>query len=406
MLDLGTESREAAHLAAASCDLLQPLVQFVCNQDEKGGVENSRRKQVLVRFLMNLLGRPLSLLSQHPELSKEGLEVHPATWTTMDIVCKLLTRLTSNLVTLEVEEEKEEQVESTGLPTLFYWVLGECQQKETIPQIYSHLHLLHLSCPHICLFLSQTEEMRVHKGLILLKSRLEALHPSSLSSEEAENPALTSLVVPLTKVIIHHDMKEIRQMGFYCYRLLLSAFSLEGRYTIFILLLNNVTHSGLLGWTVTQVKEAVSASLNPTTYCSLYHGPGLVRLANKIFALEQGAETDLLEASHHVLDTINFSVFLLTRDKENITGGKTLLLPQMKEWTEKLSTGLDLSVAHYRQRLLQPDEDSGPEMQAQVGGIMLPQMDKKQKEKVIKDALNTFDLIQFNLVRLRELLGL
>ena len=27
----------------------------------------------------------------------------------------------------------------------------------------------------------------------------------------------------------------------------------------------------------------------------------------------QGAETDLLEASHHVLDTINFSVFLLTR---------------------------------------------------------------------------------------------
>ena len=36
------------------------------------------------------------------------------------------------------------------------------------------------------------------------------------------------------------------------------------------------------------------------------------------------------------------------RDKENVTGGKTLLLPQMKDWTEKLSTGLDLSVAHYR----------------------------------------------------------
>ena len=36
------------------------------------------------------------------------------------------------------------------------------------------------------------------------------------------------------------------------------------------------------------------------------------------------------------------------RDKENVTGGKSLLLPQMKDWTEKLSTGLDLSVAHYR----------------------------------------------------------
>jgi len=406
VIDLGPESREAAHLAAASCDLIQPLVDFVCKQDEKGGGENGRRKMVLVRFLVNLLGRPLSLLSQHPEVSKEGLEVHPATWATMDRACKFLTRLTSNLVTLEVEEEKGEEVESTGLPTVFYWVLGECQQKEVIPQVYSHLHLLHLSCPHICLLLSQTEEMRVHKGLILLCRRLEALPLSSLLPEEAENPTLTSLVVPLTKVIIHHDVKEVRQLGFTCYRLLLSAFSLEGRYTLFLFLLNNITHSGLLGWTVTQVKESVSASLNPNTSCSLYHGPGLVRLANKIYTLEQGAETDLLEASHHVLDTINFSVFLLTRDKENITGGKTLLLPQMKEWTEKLTTGLDLSVAHYRQRLVQPEEESGLEVQAQVGGIIMPKMDKKQKVKVIKDALNTFDLIQFNLVRLRELLGL
>ena len=188
MLDLGAESREAAHLAAACSDFVQPLVDFVCKQEETGGIENGRRKIVLVRFLVNLLGRPLSILSQHPEVSKEGLEVHPATWETMDMACKFLARLTSNLATLEVEKEEGEEVESMGLPTLFYWVLGECQQKEVpflllffggynsrqpiyhqvIPQVYSHLHLLHLSCPHICLLISQTEEMRVHKGLILL----------------------------------------------------------------------------------------------------------------------------------------------------------------------------------------------------------------------------------------------
>ena len=108
----------------------------------------------------------------------------------------------------------------------------------------------------------------------------------------------------LIEVIIHHDVKEVRQLGFTCYRLLLSAFSLEARYTLFLFLLNNITHSGLLGWTVTQVcrtkiaiksdsdgvvqvKEAVSASLNPSSSCPLYHGPGLVRLANKIYTLEQ-----------------------------------------------------------------------------------------------------------------------
>ena len=135
VLDLGAESREAAHLAAASCDLVQPLVHFVCQQDEKGGAENGRRKMVLVRFLVNLLGRPLSLLSQHPEVSKEGLEVQPATWATMDMACKFLARLTSNLATLEVEKEEGEEVESMGLPTLFYWVLGECQQKE-VPSLF------------------------------------------------------------------------------------------------------------------------------------------------------------------------------------------------------------------------------------------------------------------------------
>ena len=137
VLDLRAESREAAHLAAASCDLIQPLVQFVCEQDEKGGVENGRRKIVLVRFLVNLLGRPLSILSQHPEVSKEGLEVLPATWATMDVASNFLTRLTSNLITLKVEEEKGEEVEAMGLPTLYYWVLGECQHKEVnLPSLF------------------------------------------------------------------------------------------------------------------------------------------------------------------------------------------------------------------------------------------------------------------------------
>ena len=129
-------------------------------------------------------------------------------------------------------------------------------------------------------------------------------------------------------------------------------------------------------------------------------------MASFILQTVQGAETDLLEASHHILDTINFSVFLLTRDKENITGGKTLLMHKMRDWTEKLTKGLDLSVAHYKQRLLQPEEETGPEVQAQVGGVVVPKMDKKQRERVLKDALNTFDLIQFNLVRLRDLLDL
>ena len=64
--DLGEEAREGAHLAAAAVDLVEPLVEFVAKQEGEEG-ENSRRREVLVRFLVQMLGRPLSVLPQHPE---------------------------------------------------------------------------------------------------------------------------------------------------------------------------------------------------------------------------------------------------------------------------------------------------------------------------------------------------
>ena len=41
----------------------------------------------------------------------------------------------------------------------------------------------------------------------------------------------------------------------------------------------------------------------------------------------------------------------------------------------------------------------------EVGGALLAPPDREHQERVIRAALSTFDLLHFNLVRLRELLG-
>ena len=62
-------------------------------------------------------------------------------------------------------------------------------------------------------------------------------------------------------------------------------------------------------------------------------------------------------------------------------------------------------MAHYRQRLEQPEEAVPVEGGVEVGGAILAPPDREHQERVIRAALSTFDLLQFNLVRLRELLG-
>ena len=112
------------------------------------------------------------------------------------------------------------------------------------------------------------------------------------------------------------------------------------------------------------------------------------------------------------------------RDREDRAGVRTILLPKIQvcnrsagadndvhshthaqEWESQLSTGLQLSTAHYRQRLEQPEETVPVEGGVEVGGALLAPPDREHQERVIRAALSTFDLLHFNLVRLRELLG-
>ena len=78
----------------------------------------------------------------------------------------------------------------------------------------------------------------------------------------------------------------------------------------------------------------------------------------------------------------------------------------IKLWTEDLARGLDLSIAHYQHRAQEPLNKTGDDVETEVvvAGRALPAMDPEKMKDVIRSALNTFSLLQFNLARVKDVL--
>ena len=412
-LDQTEAAMECIDLLDAVADFIDPLINIV--QTSAQEADNKHRKSVLLHFLLSALSHPLSPLSQHPESDPAGQLVFPASHAASARLVTAIAEVTTNILddVLQFPHSKErmsvqddEPLDQTSLGTFLYLLLGEGLCLDRMPAIYSKLFLLQRSSPHISVLLKQTQEIRVHKGLILLEKLLTSITPSSLPTTEAENPSLVSLISPLVNVIVYQDVAELRKLGFACYSKFVNMFNLSGRYSLYNHLLNTVNHSGLLGWTITSLKNSIALSLarnedsKPAVQHPEYTGHSLARIVLPLFRLSNGAETDLLEVSDEVLATINCAHFLLVRDKENISGIQDMK-SEIKNWVDQLTQGLELSTAHYEQKLKEPFDDSS-NMNVTVGGRELPVMDEKKLREVVHSALHTFSLIQFNLVRVKE----
>ena len=406
-IDHTEAARESIDLLESVTDFIEPLIEIVKTSGEQK--DNKNRKSVLLQFLLCTLANPLSSLSQHPEEDKGGLQVYPASHQAATKLVIAIADITSNIFEdvinfpcsknkLSVQED--DPIDETSVPTFLYLLIGEGLCLDRVPAVYTKLHLLHKSSSHIIILLKQVQEIKVHKSLLLLEQLLNYIPPSSLPPTESQNPALINILTPLVTVIVYQDVAELRKLGFSCYCKFVDMFSLSGKYNLYNHLLNTVNHSGLLGWTITSLKNSIALNLSSAEQCQEYTGDSLARIVAPLFKLSNGVETDLLEVSDEVISTINFAHFLLVRDRDNRSGIQNMKV-DIKEWVNQLEVGLRLSTAHYEQKLKESFEDQS-EMNVTVGGRELPAMDEKKMREVIHSALQTFSLIQFNLVRVKD----
>ena len=409
-LDQTEAAVQCAGLVTACLELAQSLLAIVTSHQEEP--DNKHRVSVLLSFLLSLLA-PLSSLSQHCETNQSEEEINPVTRQTADKIMENISALATNNW-IDILQFPSAEIKNTfpdigdldpvSVPTYIYLLLGERMCQDKMPSVYTNIYLLRASTVHILTLIKQANQIRVHKGLLLLQNLLNNFKQQSLTGNEADDPLLLSLLPPLVTVIIYQEVEELRQLGFSCYANFVRMFSVRARFSLYKYLLKTVNHSGLLGWTITSLKDAIAANLVSEQFVELYSGQSLSELVTPLLELQHGAETDLLEVSDELLATLNFVQFLLLRDKDNRTGLSDWR-DRLITWTDQITAGLDMSIAHYQQKLKEPQEDAMPGIGVVVGGRELPPMDQKQMKDVLCSALDTFSIIQFNLGRVKDLLN-
>ena len=394
----------------------EPLVAIIQRDSEEEEGDNRHRRTVMINFLLSLLP-PLSTLPQHPQTDTRGSLVHPASADVCSRLVTLLSRITRDIWTnifnfpksikrKHLSDSESVELFSVQDGILLYLVLVEEICYDQVPSVFLHSHILRTASPHIITLLKSDNQEQVYKGLLLLNKLLTRISPESLSKDRVEDPSLVNLIHPMVTVTVYHDVDEGRKLCFSCFSKFVGIWDLGARSRVYHHLLNTVNHSGLLGWTITSLKDAVMRSIKAPETLESYSGSEFKKLVEPLLKLKHGPETDLLEVSDELISTIGFVRVLLGFDKANKTGIFDLK-ETISSWVDDLTKGLQLSVAHYEQKLTEPmdtEEVGGPEFGVSVGGRQLPGMEPDNMREVIISALKTFNLIQFNLGMVKDML--
>ncbi|XP_068208721.1 glomulin-like isoform X1 [Palaemon carinicauda] len=301
---------------------------------------------------------------------------------------------------------EKESVSQLSLACYFYCILSQDMASDFVPFVYSH-QFVFLNClPLICHLLELTDDIAIHKALMLSKALLNKIAEFSLPNECLEAKAHSSFPQLLIRVMTYSDNFELRKTALDIFRPYLRKFERTGRRNLLKCLLVSVKHAGVLSVVIHELKENVSQCLNEEVMDTNFCGKNLEQLILLACFLPDGETTDLLEWSDGIMAALNFLIFLFVRDKENRTCVKKVVPVLQDDFLAKLRKGLELSRAHYElklRELVTPGKRrQKPEMSVAVKGVMLPNMPPDQEEKVLKTALCSFDMMQCVLARVDQ----
>lgn len=395
--------------------------------------KTSLQRDLLVCFILQLLSQPLAFLDlEYREKSSSAI------WFVTKELLTFITYLVGDLmIFLEYAERREaegrekrkntvttqsgdedmllreDRVPVVSYAVLYYLILAEHIQLNEVPCVYSPLYIFQRCLYLIVLLIKYSEELVVHKGLLLANAVLAMLSEGSVPCDVLESPTHREFVEALSKVMIYCEVEDFRKSAVLVLRNYLFKFDVKGQYLLMLNLATAVNHAGILGYLIMHLKDMIINALNSAVMPPYFRGKILYDLISKYCSLEHGAETDLVENVDQIVSSLNLIRFLALRDRENRTGmwdyveflEKSLLVP--------LREGIKLSRAHYKLKLKDLEEEKKVVMNDKglskksdviitVGGQQLPNLPHENKVAVIMSALNAFDLMESLLIRVNE----
>lgn len=310
----------------------------------------------------------------------------------------------------EVNDEDEDNVPELALSNLSYLIFVEHMTLDFQPLVYSHLFIFMKNLNYILPLLRSTNNLVLYKGLALADVLLNDLNDSELNYDCIELNAFTEFPKLLLTVAITSQFEAHRKTAVKIFTLYVSKCNSKGRYHLIMQVLSTINHSGAEGLVINLYKNYLHKAVNGDKSCSYFLGKNLNLFLKKVFILKEGVETDLLENSDRIVTSLNLLRYLLLRDskEKNITGIWDLTNHVSESFISPLTTGLDLSRAHYKQSLkdatVKGKEKGLVNTVVTVNKEVLPNVPVCLEKDLYNKALTTFDMIESLLCRVKELM--
>lgn len=438
--ELDPEIDNAIQLVTAYLDFLEPFVDQVKITTPAGTKdicdEIVKQRKILTKYFLKVLEHPLVLLDLTVKEGHCGLVVKSNARLCAEKLISMLLTINTSMYTI-VDESLEhndwvqqrlryksnseagdlEQVPLLALSCLEYLTVVENIADVGQPCLVPKLGIMQISLPLILALISKQESETRKKGVALFQNLIPE-DTRVVGSEELGRPEYFKILGSLFDIMIHSPMKSLRQNCVQLVPKFIQMFEEQGRYQIFVKLFGTLKHPGAVGYCVqllkVQLDEVLGDQWTGSKSLHIFTGLNLKRLFLLITSMPDGAATDLVENSDRIIAVLNLIRYLVLKDppKLNITGFWNICQDIEKDFLEEIQTGLDMSKAHYQMEVEGLEEgirtkggnDDEVEMSVCVAGFRLPKMARGQKISIMKQAINTLDLITSLLVRVNELI--
>lgn len=420
-----------------------PLIECICSVpwDDKEIFRpvGITKRNVLCCFLVELLGKPLSLLDLSNDADKKTntYSLQCATSLTKGITkcigdplfllsfveprARCPRRLDESKGIFELSSSNifmiNEKLPLDSLAIYYYMVIKEGVDREVVPKIYHPLYLME-SVLHLVYELLLQDEPALHeKALLLMQELLQNLKNYKISVLSLDLEVHKSLCITLCNLVGYSAHTKIRQLGLKVLRLYILSFEDEGKYAVLKNLIKFVQHHGIGGYLASLYKDLVADALKtfedlPAVFCGTHFRSLFLQ---NICYLPNGVETDLLENSDRIISCLNAIRYFALKDLHNRTGFWNLAQEIDQNYLKLLRNALDLSIAHFKAELHNAEQGvERPQLNqlnlldinvANDGESKLNlELDREKQINILNQNLCTFDLMRSLLSRASECL--
>ncbi|XP_049547064.1 glomulin [Anopheles darlingi] len=319
--------------------------------------------------------------------------------------------LTSNDVFMSNEKHMTE-----GLAVLFYLLLGEDLLPTSAPIVYDPRYIFEAGLHYVVELVSGVRTVVYFKGIRLAQALVRKLNGIQLTALELETPIHTTFCERYIRALERSKSVRNREVGVRVLSEYIRAFNDEGRYTILVHLLKSFEDDTVRSFAINEYKDLVTERLREATIPlpPWYSGEMLREmLIGRICTLKHGVKTDLLDHNYSITSALSALWVLLKSDLSNMSRVWDCLPVIEKKFLTELRTGLDFSLAHYKNELKNTEEgsDEGNQSTGGLNGADIsistlngeappPVMSKETRIDLSKCMILRLEMLEFHLSRI------